>query len=110
LSDPHDWRARLGLAIDRSGKKRAYIAEAAGMAPTTLGNILRGSAQPSFEKVLRLAAVCGESVAWIAGEDDSLRFTSGERSKILDAAEIMLRAEGWTVRYENGLAILRPAR
>lgn len=63
-----EWRVRLRRAVDATGKKHSYIAEEAGINPTTLSRILTGRMMPNFGTVVRLAHVCGETVGWVLGE------------------------------------------
>jgi transcriptional regulator with XRE-family HTH domain len=63
-----DWRGRLREAIDSTGKKHAFIAEEAGIDPTTLSRILTGRIHPRFGTVVGIVHICGESVGWLLDE------------------------------------------
>jgi transcriptional regulator with XRE-family HTH domain len=67
---PLEWRDRLRLAVDLSGKKHSAIAHAAEITPGSLSRILTGRRRhPQFETVVRIVHACGEKVGWILGED-----------------------------------------
>ena len=102
-----DWPKRLRQAVDETNKKHSYIAEQAGMAPATLSRVLNDRiANPGFELVVAVAQQTRRSVAWIIGEADS-QLLAYERSTLLDAAEIILKSEGWRVEYDSGIARMR---
>lgn len=96
-----EWRERLRQAIGRSGLTHAVIAERAGVDPATLSRVLNGhGSRPGFDVVVRITLAAGESVAWLIGERDP-RLTAAERATLLDAAEILLKREGWRVVYHR---------
>lgn len=64
-----DWRARLKLAVQVSGRKHAAIAWDAGITAVTLSRILTGShAHPRFETIVNITHAVGENVGWILHE------------------------------------------
>src|SRR4051794_38739374 len=68
-SDVQDWRARLKLAVQLSGKKYAVIAWDAGITAVTLSRILTGAhANPRFETIVNITHAVGENVGWILHE------------------------------------------
>jgi len=85
---PVEWSVRLGEAVDRTGKKRSYIAEQAGIRPETLSRILRGRQRPFFDTIVRIARAAGETVAWILGEK-GYGLSVEERALLLRAARTM---------------------
>lgn len=68
LVKPVDWRARLRLAIEKSGKKHSAIARDAGVAPETLSRILNSRIGPTFETVVRITRAVNENVGWLLDE------------------------------------------
>lgn len=62
------WRARLRVAISRSGKKHSVIARDAGVAAGTLSRILNDRMQPTFDTVVRIARAVNENVGWLLDE------------------------------------------
>ena len=85
------WRERLREAIDRTNRKRWFIAEEAGINPATLSRILNGHMQPSFESVVRIAHVAGVTVCSILDETPGAGLTPYERQTLIEAAQIMIR-------------------
>lgn len=87
------WRARLRLAIERSGRKHSAVAHAAGIAPETLSRILNGkNKSPSFDTILRLANVLDVRVGWILDERiRGVELSSDEQDVLRSAAPILLR-------------------
>lgn len=63
-----DWRERLRLAIERSGKKQSAIAGEANVAPETLSRILNTDMRPGFDTVVRITRAVNESVGWLLDE------------------------------------------
>lgn len=63
-----DWRARLRLAIERSGKKQSAIATEAGISPETLSRILNSRVRPTFDTVVRISRAVNENVGWLLDE------------------------------------------
>jgi transcriptional regulator with XRE-family HTH domain len=64
-----DWRARLRLAIELSGKKHSTVAWEAGVTRATLSRVLTGRhTQPAFDTVVRITHAVGENVGWILHE------------------------------------------
>jgi transcriptional regulator with XRE-family HTH domain len=69
MPDLADWRERLRLAVELSGKKHSAIAWEAGITATTLSRILNGwHARPAFESIVGIAHAAGENVGWILHE------------------------------------------
>jgi transcriptional regulator with XRE-family HTH domain len=65
----NDWRERLRLAIELSGKKHSTVAWEAGVARATLSRVLTGRhAHPTFDTVVRITHAVGENVGWILHE------------------------------------------
>ena len=84
------WRERLRNAVDRTGKKHAFIAEEAGIDPTTLSRILTGKMRnPGFLSVVRIAHAAGESIGWILGEY-GYTISEEERDRLRDAAAALI--------------------
>jgi hypothetical protein len=64
-----DWRDRLRVAVERSGRKHAAIAWAAGIAPETLSRVLNAvHAQPAFDTVVHIVHATGHTVGWLLAE------------------------------------------
>lgn len=64
-----DWRGRLRLAVERSGKKHSAIAREAGVAPETLSRILTANHhRPIFDTIVRIATAIDENVGWLLDE------------------------------------------
>jgi phage repressor protein C with HTH and peptisase S24 domain len=64
-----NWRARLRLAIERSGRKHSAIARDAGVAPETLSRILTSAhMRPTFDTIVRIAHAVNENVGWLLDE------------------------------------------
>jgi SOS-response transcriptional repressor LexA len=64
-----NWRERLRVAIEKSGKKHSAIARDAGVAPETLSRILNAAhAHPSFDTIVRIARAVNENVGWLLDE------------------------------------------
>lgn len=68
LVKPVDWRERLRIAIEKSGKKQSAIARDAGVAPETLSRILNSRIGPTFETVVRITRAVDENVGWLLDE------------------------------------------
>jgi len=88
-SEGNDWRARLRIAIARSYKKERAIARDAGIAPATLSRIKNGSAQPSFDAIVRIARATDVRVGWLL-EEHGFEFTVAETQAILTAGLVLL--------------------
>jgi phage repressor protein C with HTH and peptisase S24 domain len=75
---PEEARNRLKMLINRSGRAQAAIAQAAGMSPSNLSNLLSSGSEPGAGKLQRLAEVLEVSVDYImtgaqaVGEDTVL--------------------------------------
>lgn len=65
---PVNWRERLRVAVERSGKKHSAIAVAAGVAPATLSRILNARMSPTFDTVVAIAHAVDENVGWLLDE------------------------------------------
>jgi phage repressor protein C with HTH and peptisase S24 domain len=63
-----DWRARLRLAIERSGKKQSAIASDAGISAESLSRILNSHVRPTFDTVVRITRAVNENVGWLLDE------------------------------------------
>lgn len=87
-----DWRRRLRLAIQRSGKKHSAIARDAEIAAASLSRILTGRVRgPNFETVARIAHAVGESVGWILDEP-GYELSKPDRDTLRDAQKSIARA------------------
>jgi transcriptional regulator with XRE-family HTH domain len=85
-----DWRARLRLAVELSGKKHSIIAEDAGVTPATLSRVLTGAhGKPQFETVARIAHAAGEHVGWVLRES-RMPLSSGEVKMIRNVALFLI--------------------
>jgi transcriptional regulator with XRE-family HTH domain len=67
------WRKRLHSAVRQHAKNGHVslddIAYEAGVSPVTLSRVINGvNPRPSFETVVRIARAVGESVGYLAGE------------------------------------------
>jgi transcriptional regulator with XRE-family HTH domain len=62
------WRQRLRQAVDSDPRKHFFIAEQAGISPSTLSHVLNGRTEPHFETVVRIARVVGVQVGWLLDE------------------------------------------
>lgn len=92
-----NWRSRLRMAVDRTGKKHAAIARDAGVTPETLSRVLTGAGgKPAFDTIVRIAHAAGESVGYILHEHD-FPYSVEERAALTDAAAIILHREGWSI-------------
>ncbi len=105
------WRARLRIAIEKSGKKQSAIAADAGITPTTLSRILTAAHErPTLDTIVRIARALDESVGWILDEP-SFYLSADDQRKLHDAVRILdasLRSAGRrrTVRPEsNAIAV-----
>ena len=85
-----DWRARLREAVERTNRKHWYIAEEAGIDPTTLSRILCGHLHPRFETVVRIARAAGVSVGSLIGEQ-AFPLAPHERAMLERAVEVVRR-------------------
>ena len=84
-----EWRERLRLAVELTGRRRCAIAEDAGVTPETLSRVLSGvHAQPSFETVVRIVHATGEHVGWILREPRS-RLTDDDRIVMREIVEFL---------------------
>jgi SOS-response transcriptional repressor LexA len=64
-----DWRTRLRLAVERSGRKQSAIARDAGVAPETLSRILTvENHRPTFDTIVRIMRAVNENVGWLLNE------------------------------------------
>ena len=61
-----NWRDRLRIAVERSGKKHSVIAMEASVDPATLSRILNGRMQPNFETMIRIMNAVDEDLGWLA--------------------------------------------
>lgn len=101
------WRHRLREAINRTGKKHSSIAAEAGITPETLSRILTGHhARVSFDLVVRVTHVVGQTVGWLLEEED-FRLNTQERKVLLSAAEIIMRNERWGLQPGDEERLLR---
>jgi transcriptional regulator with XRE-family HTH domain len=90
MPDLADWRARLRLAVELSGRKHSIIAEDAGITPTTLSRILNGwHARPAFESIVGIAHAAGESVGWILHESRA-PLSAEETEKMREIAKFLV--------------------
>ncbi|HVE70834.1 MAG TPA: helix-turn-helix transcriptional regulator [Thermoanaerobaculia bacterium] len=88
---PAHWRARLRLALDRSGMKRGIVAMDAGINRATLSRIVNDeNYHPSFEVVARIARAANASVGWLLREQ-GYTFSAEERAELREAAAIIIR-------------------
>jgi transcriptional regulator with XRE-family HTH domain len=86
----NDWRTRLRLAVELSGKKHSIIAEDAGITRATLSRILTGASQhPQFETVVRIAHAAGENVGWLLLEPRR-GLSSGEAAMLRNVAAFLI--------------------
>lgn len=53
---------QLRALVQRSGKLQREVAEAAGMAPSQLADILAGRSQPRLDTACRIAEACGHDL------------------------------------------------
>ena len=85
-----EWRVRLRAAIDRTNKKHSFIAEEAGIDPTTLSRILTGKMKrPSFVNIARIAHAAGTTVGEVLGER-KVEFTAEEIAVLSRARDILM--------------------
>jgi SOS-response transcriptional repressor LexA len=83
------WRARLRMAIEKSGKKQSAIAADAGITPTTLSRILTAAHErPTLDTIVRIARALNESVGWILDEP-SYVLSADEQRKLHEAVKIL---------------------
>lgn len=68
LVKPVDWRERLRLAIERSGKKQSAVAREAAISPETLSRILNSRVGASFDTIVRITRAVNENVGWLLDE------------------------------------------
>ena len=91
IPDLSDWRARLRLAVELSGKKHSIIAEDAGITRATLSRVLTGAhGKPQFETIVRIAHAAGENVGWVLGESRS-GLSSGEAAMLRNVAAFLIQ-------------------
>jgi SOS-response transcriptional repressor LexA len=92
-----NWRDRLRMAIDKSGKKHSAIAADAGISPATLSRILTAAHdRPTLDTIVRIARALNESVGWILDEP-SFYLSADDQRKLHDAVRILdtsLRSAG----------------
>lgn len=93
VNDPERWRARLRLAIERSGLKQSVVARRAHIAPETLSRILNASSvHPAFETIVRIAGATGVRVGWLLEERvRGVELSQSERGVLREAAGILSR-------------------
>ena len=85
-----NWRARLRLAVELSGKKHSAIAWEAGITPATLSRVLTGyHAHPGFDTVVSIAHAVGENVGWILHESRS-PLSAEETDKMREIAAFLV--------------------
>lgn len=91
-----EWRDRLRIAVERSGRKRAAIARDAGIAPETLSRILNAEhAAPSFDTVVRIAKAAGTRVGWLLGETfRGIELTEEDRRVLRSGRDLIDRILG----------------
>jgi transcriptional regulator with XRE-family HTH domain len=84
-----EWRERLRLAVELTGRSQMAIAEQAGVSTETLNRILTGvHAQPRFETVVRVIHATGEHVGWVLREPRS-RLTDDDRIVMREIVEFL---------------------
>ena len=66
---------RLGESLDKSGKSRKAISEAAGMNPRALKDVFERPSFPKVDNAKQLASALGTSVAYLIGETDDASAT-----------------------------------
>lgn len=85
-----DWRARLKLAVQVSGRKHAAIAWDAGITPATLSRVITGANEhPGFDTVVRITHAVGENVGWILHESRA-PLSAEETEKISEIAAFLV--------------------
>lgn len=84
-----DWRQRLRVAVERSGRKHSAIARDAGVAPETLSRILNAThAQPSFDTIVRIARAVNENVGWLLDER-GFSLSADEQRRLRDVVRFL---------------------
>jgi transcriptional regulator with XRE-family HTH domain len=84
-----EWRERLRLAVELTGRRQCAIADDAGVSPETLSRILTGvHVQPSFETVVRIVHATGEYVGWILREPRST-LTDDDRTVMREIVQFL---------------------
>lgn len=86
-----DWRARLKLAVELSGKKHSAIAWEVGITPATLSRILTGvHVNPGFNTVARITHAVGENVGWVLHESRA-PLSAEETEKMREIAAFLVK-------------------
>jgi len=84
-----DWRERLRVAVERSGRKHSAIAREAGVAPETLSRILTATHhRPNFETIVRIAGAVNENVGWLL-EERGFALSSDEQKQLRKAVRFL---------------------
>jgi transcriptional regulator with XRE-family HTH domain len=84
-----DWRERLRMAIEKSGKKHSVIAAEAGITRATLSRVLTATHEnPTLGTIVKIAHAIDESVGWILDEPSYL-LSADDQRKMHDAVRVM---------------------
>jgi transcriptional regulator with XRE-family HTH domain len=94
-----DWKARLALGIENSGKSQREISLAAGLGPGYVNSILRESKDPTITNLIKLCEAADLSLYYILvgvdvsrEEEDLLRLLTQADSDVKQSVLTLLRS------------------